>query len=89
MTSGYADSRKLNSLFNLPHDIAIVGADCLGDTTAYWNEDRHEVVFCYDLVERFVFLSDIRQCVLGRHLGLADRQPMESARIQKCLSEVH
>ena len=78
----------MNSLFNLPHDIAIVGADCLGDTTAYWNEDRREVVFCYELVERFVLLADLRQCILGRSFSLANRRPMESARIQKCLIDV-
>lgn len=79
---------QINSLFNLPNNIAIVATDCLGDMTAYWNQDQREVVFCYDLVDRFILLSKYRQCILGSHVEIADRRPMDSMQIQKCLTNV-
>ena len=78
-------SKLMNSIFDLPDDIAIVAADCLGDATAYWTDDQREVVFCYDLVERFVRLAEIRQCILGNGVALNDRQPMDPERIGRCL----
>lgn len=78
-------SELMNSIFDLPDNIAIIAADCLGDATAYWTEDQREVVFCYDLVERFVRLAEIRQCVLGRHVALGDRKPMDPEKIGRCL----
>lgn len=78
-------SKLMNSLFDLPNDIAIVATDCLGDVTAYWTEDRREVVFCYDLVERFIRLAEIRQCILGHHVAFEDRKPMDQDKIGRCL----
>lgn len=78
----------MNSLFNLPTDITIVATDCLGDMTAYWSHNQGEVVFCYDLVNRFILLSKYRQCILGSHVEMADRRPMDSVQIQKCLTDV-
>lgn len=78
-------SKLMNSMFDLPDDIAIIATDCLGDATAYWTEDVREVVFCYDLVERFVRLAEIRQCILGRHVALGDRKPMDPDKIGRCL----
>ncbi|MGI9294176.1 MAG: DUF4344 domain-containing metallopeptidase [Pseudomonadales bacterium] len=79
----------MNSMFDLPHDITIVGADCLGDQTAYWNQELREVVFCYDLVERFILLAKLRRCILGRRVGPANRRPMDPVRVRKCLIDVH
>ena len=78
----------MNSLFELPHNIAIVGTDCLGDMTASWNQDKREIVFCYDLVERFDLLASVRQCILGSHVGLTDRRAMDPRRIQECLADL-
>jgi len=78
----------MNSLFDLPHNITIAGTDCLGDMTASWNQGKREIVFCYDLVERFVFLARLRQCVLEPHIGLADRRAMDPKRIQVCLADM-
>lgn len=78
-------SKLMNSMFDLPNDIAIVATDCLGDATAYWTEDRREVVFCYDLVERFIRLAEIRQCILGHHVAFGDRKPMDPDKIGRCL----
>ena len=79
-------SLLMNSIFDLPDSITIVATDCLGDATAYWTENRREVVFCYDLVERFIHLAEIRQCILGRHVAFGDRQPMEPDKIALCLT---
>ena len=78
-------TKLMNSIFDLPDDIVIVAADCLGDSTAYWTDDQREVVFCYDLVERFVRLAEIRQCILGRHVAFEDRKPMDPGKIDQCL----
>lgn len=78
----------MNSLFDLPHNITIVGADCLGDMTASWNQDKREIVFCYDLVERFDVLASVRQCILGSYVGLTDRHAMDPQRIQECLADL-
>ena len=78
-------SELMNSMFDLPNDITIVATDCLGDVTAYWAGDRREVVFCYDLVERFIRLAEIRQCIRGRHVAFGDREPMDPDKIGRCL----
>ena len=77
----------MNALFDLPINITIVGADCLGEETASWNPDRREIVFCYDLVERFVFLGELRQCVLGSHLDPTNRRAMDPERVRQCLAD--
>ncbi len=79
-------SMLMNSIFDLPDNIAIVATDCLGDATAYWTENRREVVFCYDLVERFIRLAEIRQCILGRHVAFDNRRPMDPDEIARCLT---
>ncbi len=78
----------MNATFDLPYDIAIVATDCLGEATAYWRQDRREVVFCYDLVERFDLLAKLRRCILGSHTGPANRRPMDPARIRQCLAGI-
>ena len=56
--------------------------------TAYWNQRRGEIVFCYDLVERFVRLAELRECVVGDAIALQDRQPMDSQQIDKCVADL-
>lgn len=85
----FEDKRDLmNTLFDLPHDIAIIGTDCLGNAAASWNQGRREIVFCYDLVERFVLLAKLRLCILGHYVAATSRHTMDPARIQKCLLDV-
>ncbi len=47
----------------LPRDLTIAFAPCLGDDTAYWRGDRQEIVFCYDLLERFAALYRFGRCL--------------------------
>ena len=63
----------INSLFALPHE-----------TTAYWHQERREIVFCYDLLERFGYLAKLRQCVLGDRTGPSNGWPIDRGRIENC-----
>lgn len=59
-------------LFVLPEDIQIVFMSCLGQETAFWREDRKEIVFCYELLERFEYLYRATGCLEDE--GLTEKQ---------------
>jgi hypothetical protein len=59
-------------LFVLPEDIQIVFMSCLGQETAFWREDRKEIVFCYELLERFEYLYRAKGCLEDE--GLTEEQ---------------
>ncbi len=48
--------------FVLPRDIGIVFMDCLGEEAAFWREDLGEIILCYELLDRFVWLARFRGC---------------------------
>ena len=55
-------ARHTAQLHVFPRDIRIVFASCFGYETAFWRQDRKEVVMCYDLLERFQYLDEARRC---------------------------
>ena len=59
-------------------DVQIVFMSCLGQETAFWRSDRKEIVFCYELLERFERLYRARAC-------LADEGLTEEA-LETCLA---
>lgn len=61
-------------LFVLPNDIAIVFTECLGEETAFWRNDRKEIIFCYDLLERFRYLYQAKVCLEGAGSNEAARR---------------
>lgn len=69
---------QTEKLFAMPHDIKIIFGSCLGDASAFWRIDTKEIVICYDLLERFVFLHQVRSC-------LADKEP--DSGVAACLSQ--
>lgn len=47
----------------LPSDIKIVFAQCANDETAFWHQENKEVVMCYELLARFLYLYQAKQCL--------------------------
>jgi hypothetical protein len=62
-------AEQTERLFVLPQEIQIVFANCLGQETAYWRDDRKEIVFCYELLERFEYLFRAKGCLGDESLG--------------------
>ena len=82
-----AIAEKVGELFLLPRNINVVVSNCLGQASAYWRQDLGEIVFCYELLERFLDLARYRHCVV---LVEASGIPATSDRtdIQQCISSV-
>lgn len=62
-------ARQTERLFILPEQIQIVFMNCLGQETAFWRDDRKEIVFCYELLERFEYLHRAKGCLEDGSLG--------------------
>ena len=54
---------RIEKTLTLPHDITITFAHCANDPTAFWRHDRREIVMCYELLARFLYLHRARQCL--------------------------
>ncbi|MGW8368620.1 MAG: DUF4344 domain-containing metallopeptidase [Gammaproteobacteria bacterium] len=63
--SGLAElvAEQTERLVVLPHDITITFGSCFGDETAFWRDDRKEIIFSYDLMERFLYLYRAKTCL--------------------------
>lgn len=72
-------AKHTERLHTLPSDITIVFASCFGDETAFWRSDRKEIVMCYDLLERFLYLYQAKQCL--EMTGISDED------LQACLRQ--
>jgi hypothetical protein len=62
-------AEQTERLFVLPKQIEIVFMNCLGQETAFWRGDRKEIVFCYELLERFEYLFRAKGCLEDGSLG--------------------
>ncbi len=69
--SGVAElvAGQTERLVVLPHDIKITFCDCFGDETAFWLDDKKEIVFSYDLMERFLYLYRAKVCLEDQTLS--------------------
>ncbi len=56
-------AEQTEMLFVLPRPISLVFGACLGDESAFWRPELGEIVVCYDLLERFVYLHGLHQCL--------------------------
>ncbi len=54
---------RAERMLALPNDITIVFAQCAGDETAFWRQDSKEIVMCYELLARFLYLYQAKQCL--------------------------
>lgn len=52
----------VNSAFQLRRPITIAFSNCAGPT-AYWNPNRSEVVVCYGLLDYYMQLAGLRECL--------------------------
>lgn len=50
---------RFEANFTIPRDIKIVFAKC--GVNGYWDEETAEIVMCYGLLERFIYLAEIRR----------------------------
>jgi len=71
----------MERLVVLPNDISIVFIACMGDETAFWRRDRREIVMCYDLLERFLYLYQARRCF--------DTPGLSEEKMDECLIRKH
>ena len=63
----------LERLVVLPHDISFSFTGCFGKETAYWQENRREIVMCYELLDRFSFLYRANRCLRDEALNETGR----------------
>jgi hypothetical protein len=54
---------RTEKMLVLPKDITIVFARCDNDATAFWRQDSKEIVMCYELLSRFLYLYQAKQCL--------------------------
>ena len=82
-----AVAEKVGELFLLPRNINVVVSNCLGEASAYWRQDLGEIVFCYELLERFLDLARFRHCLVPAEAS-GFPATSDSTDIQQCLSSV-
>ncbi|RLQ20299.1 hypothetical protein DWB85_18300 [Seongchinamella sediminis] len=56
-------AHRIETMLALPDDITIVFAQCANDPTAFWHSERKEIVICYELLSRFLYLHQVNQCL--------------------------
>jgi hypothetical protein len=65
-------ARHIESMQAFGNDITIAFAQCAGQATAFWRQDSQEIVLCYELLSRFLYLYQAKQCLEQTGLSEAD-----------------
>ncbi len=71
-------AKHVEGTLAMPNDITIVFTSCFSGATAFWHSERKEIVMCYELLARFLYLYKAKQCLEMK--GVTDEK------IEACLA---
>lgn len=79
-------ANSFTKLFPLRKDLNIVLTNGC-QATAYFREDLNEIILCYELVERFMYLAQLRHCVGPKERSTPMPRPPDTALVKACIAK--